>query len=188
MSSYGHKLVPKRGVQVPKKVNIGFFAPKPYLKGVDRDFLFDRKFCLVDWRKFLAPILGLGGFCYLSLDVFTTRQSWLVATPGRPSYLLVPLKGVASGTWVIYFYKHQLGHFLHFTIVIGSNFLHLLNTISLLLEVTARYAGLLIAPAEAEAVVSPLCKKQPFSIVSLREGLKKKHGKLSTFFIKKCLN
>ena len=48
MSSYGHSLVPKRGVQVQKMANIGFFAPKPYLKGVDRDFLFDRKFCLVE--------------------------------------------------------------------------------------------------------------------------------------------
>ena len=47
MSSYGHSLVPKRGVQVQKIANIGFFAPKPYLKGVDPDFLFDRKFCLV---------------------------------------------------------------------------------------------------------------------------------------------
>ena len=34
-----------------KIVNIGFFAPKPYLKGVDRDFLFDRKFCLVEILK-----------------------------------------------------------------------------------------------------------------------------------------
>ena len=25
--------------------NIGFFDPKPYLKGVDPDFLFERKFC-----------------------------------------------------------------------------------------------------------------------------------------------
>ena len=48
MSSYGHNLVTKCGVQVPKTANIGFFAPKPYLKGVDRDFLFDRKFCLVE--------------------------------------------------------------------------------------------------------------------------------------------
>ena len=47
MSSYGygHSLVPERGVEVPKIANIGFFAPKPYLKGVYRDFLFDRKFC-----------------------------------------------------------------------------------------------------------------------------------------------
>ena len=37
-------LSPKHGVQVPKIANIGFFAPKPYLKGVDPDFLFDRKF------------------------------------------------------------------------------------------------------------------------------------------------
>ena len=43
MSSYGHSLVPERGVQVQKMANIGFFTPKPYLKGVDRDFLFDRK-------------------------------------------------------------------------------------------------------------------------------------------------
>ena len=47
MSSYGHSLVPKREVQVPKIANIDFFPPKPYLNGVDRDFLFDRKFCLV---------------------------------------------------------------------------------------------------------------------------------------------
>ena len=47
MSSYGNSLVPKRGGQVQEIANIGFFAPKPYLKGVDPDFLFDRKFCLV---------------------------------------------------------------------------------------------------------------------------------------------
>ena len=40
MSSYGHSLVPKRGVQVPKIANIGFFAPKSYLKGVDRTFFY----------------------------------------------------------------------------------------------------------------------------------------------------
>ena len=51
MSSYGHSFVPKRGVQVQKLANIGFFAPKPYLKGVDRDFLFDRKFWLVEIEK-----------------------------------------------------------------------------------------------------------------------------------------
>ena len=34
-----------------KIANIGFFAPKPYLKVVDRDFLFDRKFCLVEILK-----------------------------------------------------------------------------------------------------------------------------------------
>jgi hypothetical protein len=51
MSSYGHSLVPKRGVQVQKKANVGFFAPKLHLKGVDRDFLFDRKFCLVEILK-----------------------------------------------------------------------------------------------------------------------------------------
>ena len=34
-----------------KKANIGFFAPKPYLKGVDRNLLFDRKFCLVEILK-----------------------------------------------------------------------------------------------------------------------------------------
>ena len=53
MSAYGHILVPKREVQVQKIANgnIGFFAPKPYLKGVDRDCLFDRKFCLVDTLK-----------------------------------------------------------------------------------------------------------------------------------------
>ena len=27
-----------------KNANIGFFTPKPDLKGVDQDFLFDRKF------------------------------------------------------------------------------------------------------------------------------------------------
>ena len=43
MSSYGHSLMPKHGVQVPKIANNGFFAPKPYLKGVDPEFLFDRK-------------------------------------------------------------------------------------------------------------------------------------------------
>ena len=51
MSSYGHSLVPKHGVQVQKISNIGFFAPKPYLKGVDLDFLFDSKFCLVEVLK-----------------------------------------------------------------------------------------------------------------------------------------
>ena len=38
MSTFGHSLVPKRGVQVPQIANIGFFAPKPYLKGVDPEF------------------------------------------------------------------------------------------------------------------------------------------------------
>ena len=51
MRSYGHSLVPKRGVQVQNIANIGFFAPKPYLKGVFPDFLFDRKFCLVEIMK-----------------------------------------------------------------------------------------------------------------------------------------
>ena len=51
MSSYGHSIVPKRGVQLQKNANIGFFAPKPYLKGVDPDFLFDRKFFLVNILK-----------------------------------------------------------------------------------------------------------------------------------------
>ena len=51
MSSYGHSLVPKCGVWVPKKANYGFFAPKPYFKGVDRDFFFYRKFCLVEILK-----------------------------------------------------------------------------------------------------------------------------------------
>ena len=32
---------------MPKIANFGFVAPKPYLKGVDPDFLFDRKLCLV---------------------------------------------------------------------------------------------------------------------------------------------
>ena len=47
MSSYGYSLVPKHGVQVQNIANIGFFALKPYLKRVDLDFLFDRKFSLV---------------------------------------------------------------------------------------------------------------------------------------------
>ena len=51
MSTYGHSLVPKYAVQVPKTANIGFFAPKPYLKGIDPDFLFHRKFCLVEILK-----------------------------------------------------------------------------------------------------------------------------------------
>jgi hypothetical protein len=51
MSSYGHSLVPKHGIQVQKMANIGFFAPKPYLKGVDPDFLFNRKFFLVGILK-----------------------------------------------------------------------------------------------------------------------------------------
>ena len=46
-----HSLVPKRKVQVPKNANIGFFAPKPYFNSVYRDFLFDRKFCLVEILK-----------------------------------------------------------------------------------------------------------------------------------------
>ena len=58
MSSYEQSLVPKRGVQVQKMANIGFFAPKPYLKGVDPDFLFDRKFCLVEILK-LCKWLGV---------------------------------------------------------------------------------------------------------------------------------
>ena len=48
---YGHSFVLKRGVQVQKIANIGFCAPKPYLKGVDRDFLFDMKFCSVEILK-----------------------------------------------------------------------------------------------------------------------------------------
>ena len=51
MSSYGRSLVPKHGVQVQKIANIDSFAPKPNLKGVDRDFLFYRKFCLVGILK-----------------------------------------------------------------------------------------------------------------------------------------
>ena len=51
MSSYGYSLVPEHGVKVPKNENIGFFAPKPYLKGVDLDFLFDRKFCFIEILK-----------------------------------------------------------------------------------------------------------------------------------------
>ena len=43
--------MPKRGVQVPKIANIGFFDPKQNLKGVDPDFLFDRKFCSVEILK-----------------------------------------------------------------------------------------------------------------------------------------
>ena len=44
--------MPKRGAQVQKKIaNIGVFAPKPYLKGIDPDFLFDKKFCLVELLK-----------------------------------------------------------------------------------------------------------------------------------------
>ena len=39
MSSYGHSLVPKRGVQVQKIANIDFFAPKLYLRGVDIEML-----------------------------------------------------------------------------------------------------------------------------------------------------
>ena len=39
--------MPKRGLQVKEIANIGFDATKPYLKGVDPEFLFDRKFCLV---------------------------------------------------------------------------------------------------------------------------------------------
>ena len=48
MSSYRHSLVPKREAQKQKIANIGVFAPKPYLKGIDPDFLFDMKFCLVE--------------------------------------------------------------------------------------------------------------------------------------------
>ena len=44
LNQLGHSLGPKRGVQVQKIGNIGFFAPKPYLKGVDPNFLFDRNF------------------------------------------------------------------------------------------------------------------------------------------------
>ena len=51
MSSNGHSLVPERGVKVQKIANIGSFAPKPYLKGIDRDFLFYEKFCLVEILK-----------------------------------------------------------------------------------------------------------------------------------------
>ena len=36
---------------MPKIANIGFFAPKPYITGIDWDFLFDRKFCLVEIFK-----------------------------------------------------------------------------------------------------------------------------------------
>ena len=51
MSSYGHSLFPKRGVQVKKIANIGFFAPKPYPKDVDPDFLFEGSFFLVEILK-----------------------------------------------------------------------------------------------------------------------------------------
>ena len=51
MSSYRHSLVPKCVVQVQKIANIGFFAPKPYINGVDPDFLFNRKFFLVKILK-----------------------------------------------------------------------------------------------------------------------------------------
>ena len=51
MSKYGHSLVPKHGAQVQKIAKIGVFAPKPYLKGIDPDFLFDRKFCLAEILK-----------------------------------------------------------------------------------------------------------------------------------------
>ena len=40
-----------------KIANIGFFAPKPYLKGVDPDFLFDRKF-------------------FFSWDIETLKAAW----------------------------------------------------------------------------------------------------------------
>ena len=46
----------KPGVQVPKISNIDFFAHKPYLKGIDPGFLFDRKFSLV-WRNAFFTIL-----------------------------------------------------------------------------------------------------------------------------------
>ena len=48
MSTSGHSLVPKRGVQRSKMANIGFFAPKPYLQSIDPDFFFPRKFSLVE--------------------------------------------------------------------------------------------------------------------------------------------
>ena len=51
MSSYGHSLVPKPEVQVQKIANIGFFDPKPNLKDIDLNFLFVRKFCLVEILK-----------------------------------------------------------------------------------------------------------------------------------------
>ena len=51
MSSCGRSLVPKCGVQVQKIANIGFFDPKLNLKGVYPDFLFDKKFCLVEILK-----------------------------------------------------------------------------------------------------------------------------------------
>ena len=52
MSFIGHNLVLKCGVKVSKKDNIGFFAPKTYLKGVDLDFFsFDMKLCLVEILK-----------------------------------------------------------------------------------------------------------------------------------------
>ena len=51
MSSDGQSLMTKPGVQVPKIANIGFFAHKPYLKGIGPYFLFDRKFCLVKILK-----------------------------------------------------------------------------------------------------------------------------------------
>ena len=51
MRSYGHSFLTKHGVQVQKIAKISFFDPKPNLKGIDPDFLFDRKFCLVEILK-----------------------------------------------------------------------------------------------------------------------------------------
>ena len=52
MSSYGHILVPKRGILVPIFGNLAFFVPKPNLKVLIRDFFFYQKFCLIEILKF----------------------------------------------------------------------------------------------------------------------------------------
>ena len=82
MSSYGHSLVLKRGVLMPKIVNICVFAPKPYLKCVDRDFLFYVKFSLVEifWPNiFLGPNYFLGSK-NLVLTIFFVDKFVLATT------------------------------------------------------------------------------------------------------------
>ena len=77
MSKFGHSLVPKRGAQVQKIANIGVFAPKPYLKGIDPDFLFDSKFSLVE---ILKRWKGLGVY---RNEFFTTLKNMKITKAVR---------------------------------------------------------------------------------------------------------
>ena len=48
MSSYGHILVPKHEISVPKIANLGCFRSKSYLKAPKAQFFFDQNDCWVE--------------------------------------------------------------------------------------------------------------------------------------------